>query len=172
MAKNRSKIQQQLDRAAIAELTLKGWNQLEIAQHLEIDQSTVSRDLKALQAEWKASALRDFDTDKSTELESLQRLKKEYWSGWERSQKAKETSLSEELSAISGGRQKTATRTEQRNGDPAFLNGLVKIVELEAKLLGLFPSEKNPGNSAIALTDGQLDTLADLMRSSHDNTTP
>jgi hypothetical protein len=172
MAKNRSKIQRELDRAAVAELMLKGWSQLQIAQHLEVDPSTVCRDVAAIQAQWKQQALRDFDADKSAELENLKQLKREYWAGWERSQKAKETSLSEELSAVSGGRQKVATRVEQRNGDPAFLNGLVKIVELEAKLLGLFPTEKTAGNSAIALTDTQLDTLADLMRGSHDNPNP
>ncbi|MBW4552609.1 MAG: hypothetical protein KME35_16100 [Aphanocapsa sp. GSE-SYN-MK-11-07L] len=166
----RTKIQQQLDQAAIAELTLKGWTQLQIAQHLELDQSTVSRDLRAIQEQWKANALRDFDADKTAELENLKQLKREYWAAWERSQADREISSLEKLATGCGaehqalGRVKVSNRTEQRNGDPAFLNGLVKIVELESKLLGLFPTEKTAGNSAIALTDTQLGTLADLMR--------
>jgi hypothetical protein len=96
-------------------------------------------------------------------------LKREYWAAWERSQSHKETSLSEELSAAAGGRSRTSTKVEQKTGEVSYLNGLVKIVELESKLLGLFPTEKTAGNSAIALTDTQLDTLADLMRNTHDS---
>jgi len=35
----------------------------------EVDQSTVSRDLKAIQRQWKESAIRDFDLDRQQELQ-------------------------------------------------------------------------------------------------------
>jgi hypothetical protein len=169
MGKPRSKIQSQLDRATVAELYLKGWTQLQIAQHLEIDQSTVSRDLKCLQEQWKASAARDFDTDKAAELERLAMIEKEAWAAWQKSQTAKETSLSEELAVASGGRSRTSVKIEQKTGEVAYINALVKIVDIRAKLLGLFPSEKTSGGAGLALNDTQLDTLANLMREAKPN---
>ena len=62
---NRSKIQRDRDRATVAELRLKGWTQQQIADYLEVDQSTISRDLRVLEQQWKESALRDFDLDRA-----------------------------------------------------------------------------------------------------------
>ncbi len=179
MAKNtgskRSKTQRQLDRATVGRLTLQGWSQSDIAQYLELDQSTISRDLKAIEQQWKQSAVRDFDLDRQAELERLALLEKEHWAAWERSQQGKETSSLEKL--VLGkddagqllGRIKQATRSEQRIGDVQFLNGVGKCIEIRAKLLGLFPSEKTGSGSAIAFTDSQIDLLATLMKESRDD---
>ena len=169
----RSRVQRDLDRQTVAQLTLKGWSQMQIAQHLEVNHSTVSRDLAVIRKEWKESAVRDFDVDRQQELQRLALAEKEFWQAWERSQEGKEISSLEKL--VLGkddagqplGRVKQATRTEQRTGDAQFLNGVVKCVEVRSKLLGLFPSEKTTGSGAIAFTDNQVNVLASLMKEAH-----
>lgn len=147
MAKTRSKIQRESDRARIAELRLKHWTQQEIANFLEIDVSTVCRDLKSIEQQWKESALRDFDLDRSMELDRINLLEKEYWAAWQRSCEQKETSIREQLRnaiasqegevAAGNGRVKSTLRVERRDGDAAFLNGILKCIELRSQILGL-----------------------------------
>jgi hypothetical protein len=146
---------------------------LDISQFLEVDQSTVSRDLKTIQQQWKESAIRDFDLDRQQELKRLAMLEKEYWAGWQRSQESKETSLNERLATGKDeagqvlGRIKQATRTEQKTGDAAFLNGIQKVIDARRKLLGLYPTDDNSA-SQVQLSDGQLSVIGTLMREAHD----
>jgi hypothetical protein len=170
----RSKLQRQLDQQAIAKLTLQGWSQIDIAQYLELNQSTVSRDLKVVQKQWKESAIRDFDLDRQQELQRLAMLEKEYWAGWERSQQGKETSLTEKIgtgrdeSGNTTGRVKLATRTEQRIGEAAFLNGIQRVIDSRCKLLGLYPKEDSSA-SQVHLNDSQLSVISSLMKEHHDS---
>ena len=169
----RTKLQRQLDRETVARLTLQGWSQLDIAQFLEVDQSTVSRYLRAIQQQWKESAIRDFDLDRQRELQRLSLLEKEYWAGWQRSQEGKETSVNEKL--VTGkdqagnplGRVKLATRTEQKIGEATFLNGIQKVIDARCKLLGLYPTDENSA-SQVSLSDAQLSVIGSLMRESHE----
>ncbi len=153
----------------MARLALHGWSQVDIAQYLEIAQSTVSRDLKAIQQQWKESAIRDFDLDRQQELQRLSMLEKEYWGGWERSQQSKETSLTEKLATGRDeagqtlGRVKLATRSEQKVGDAIFLSGIQKVIDTRCKLLGLYPEEGIGSEQSITLSDGQLGVLGKLM---------
>ncbi|MBD1845327.1 hypothetical protein H6F89_18330 [Cyanobacteria bacterium FACHB-63] len=144
----RPKIQRDRDRATVAELRLKGWTQQQIADYLELDQSTISRDLKALEERWKESSLRDFDAERGMQLDRLDLLEREYWSAWERSQESKETSIREQLrnaiadeqgTTAGSGRVRMSTRTEEKIGDPQFLNGIGKVISERSKLLGLYP---------------------------------
>jgi len=73
----RSKLQRQLDQETVARLTLQGGASWTLP-NFEVDQSTVSRDLKAIQRQWKESAIRDFDLDRQQELQRLAMLEKEY----------------------------------------------------------------------------------------------
>lgn len=173
MAKPRSKIQRERDLAIVAELRLKGYTQLQIADQLEVTQANVSRDLKVLEKKWRESALRDFDLDRTMTLEKLRLAEKEYWDAWQRSQESKETSVREQLrNAISSesggpiagnGRVRLSTKTEQKTGEAVFLNGVVKCVELQAKLLGLFPEGATNIGGSIQLNESQLGTIAALM---------
>ena len=68
-----------------------------------------------------------------------------------------------EVSAGNDGRIKISTRTEQKAGEAVFLNGVVKCVELQAKLLGLFPEGATNIGGSIQLNESQLGTIAALM---------
>jgi len=151
---------------------LKGWNQQRIADFLELDKSGICRELKKIKTEWKAATIEDHNLYIQQELRRLAMLEAEYWAAWERSQQSKESSLNERLatgkdeSGQALGRVKLATRTEQRIGEAAFLNGILNCLKERAKLLGLYPEEATAGQS-ITLSDGQLGVLGQLMGENH-----
>jgi hypothetical protein len=100
-------------RARVAALYLQGRYQWDIAAELEVDPSTVSRDLKAIRAAWKASAVRDFDEAKGRELDRIDLLERTYWQAW------------------------LDSREEHQTTTPAFLAGVQWCIDRRCKLLGL-----------------------------------
>jgi len=87
--------------------------------NFEVDQSTVSRDLKAIQRQWKES-IRDFDLIGNRNC-SGDAMQKEL-AGGERSQQSKETSLMRDgyMNWETCRTSETCTRTEQKVGEAAF----------------------------------------------------
>jgi len=57
-------------RTTVASLYLRGKFQAEIAKEVNVDRGTVSRDLKAVEAEWVKSGVTDLNTAKARELAS------------------------------------------------------------------------------------------------------
>lgn len=174
-ANKRSKIQRDRDRQTISELLLKGWTHQRIADLLEVDRSMVTKDAKAIRAGWKAEALEDTDIYVRAELHRIAMLEAEYWDAWQRSQQDKQTTVQERLSSLiesdssdgSGGRSKVLLRKEQRTGELAALNGIVKCIELRSKLLGLFPEASATAGGQVHLNENQLSVIASLMGEQH-----
>ena len=119
-------------RQRIANLYLQGWSQSSIAEQLQIAQTTVSRDLKRIQAEWRASAIRDFDTQCGIELQKLDRLECEAWAAWERSQKP-----SQQARVRATSEQNADRVIKNQVGDPRFLEQVHKCIAARCALLGL-----------------------------------
>ena len=164
----RSKIQQERDRVTIAELYLKGWSQARIGEYLEVDQSTVCRELKKIKQAWKAEATRDYDLHVDEQLRRLAMVESEYWEGWERSQTTKEQSLQEKLTEAATSRDSKAKiqrRTETRVGDPRFLEGIVKCNQERSKLLDLYPTSNAPTSDSNASAPGLSPDAVQLIRS-------
>ena len=134
--RRRSSAELARDRRRIADLYLAGQIQADIAEEIGVDQSTVSRDLKALQVEWLASSLIDFDEAKAKELAKIDRLEREYWDAWEESKRDKETSITEKI-ASEKPRDKAQIRREGQVGNPSFLAGVQWCIERRCKILGL-----------------------------------
>jgi hypothetical protein len=125
-------------RTRVAALFLQGVKrQGELAQRLGVDRSTVSRDLKVLNARWKEAAVRDLDAAKGQELERLDLLESEYWQAWEKSKQAHEVATTEQTTGGAGERVKEALRSEEQTGDPRYLAGVERCIEQRCKLLGL-----------------------------------
>lgn len=143
MAKNtkrRSSAQVARDRRRAADLYLKGWLQVDIADELGLDQSTVSRDLKALHQVWLDAALVDFDQIKARELAKIDRLEREYWEAWDRSCRDIET-VTEKGKAVRGATQpnqvEKVVRRQGRACDARFLSGILRCIEKRCEILGL-----------------------------------
>jgi hypothetical protein len=160
-------------RTQVANLFLQGLKrQGELAQRLGVDRSTISRDLKVLNARWKEAAVRDLDAAKGQELERLDQLEREYWRAWEQSKQPHETTTKEQTTTAEGERLKAGIRKEEQYGDPRYLAGVQWCVDKRCQLLGLdAPRKVAPttpdGQQAWApalkdLNDAELNILAKL----------
>jgi hypothetical protein len=120
-------------RAQVGDLYLQSWTQMAIAERLDIAQSTVSADLKAIQQSWRESAIRDFDLARVIELQKLDRIEREAWAGWERSQKP------EQAARITGqgNGERSVKFIRNQVGDPRFLDQIQKCVAHRRVLLQL-----------------------------------
>ena len=153
MGKGRKKAEQLRDRKREAALYLKGYDQTEIAEELGITQGTVSRDLKALQEEWRKSTLVDVHEARTDVLAKIAVLYHTYWQGYKESKEEKVTTFQEKTTArgankkdpqkpiISDEKSKAAAKKEQRIGDPRFLAGVQWCIEQWIKIYGIGAAE-------------------------------
>lgn len=120
-------------RRQVAERCLEGWTQREIAEHLGVAQASICQDLKQIRAQWRASAVRDFEAARALELAKLDHLERAAWAAFERSQKPLQTAV------VSGQNQERQTRRSVKNqhGDPRFLEIVQKCLAQRRTLLGL-----------------------------------
>jgi hypothetical protein len=148
-------------RARVAGLYLEGQTQFVIAKEVGVNQSTVSRDLEAIRAEWRGSALRDFGERQAEELARIDKLETEAWAAWHRSKLPSEVTTAErvvdeentapaksvvtaDLPAAPPARTKATKRVENRDGDPRFLAVVHDCIKRRCELLGLDePKEHN-----------------------------
>lgn len=137
-APKRSKVQREHDLARIAELYLKGYTQVQIAQELGLTQPIVSRDLTTLQERWIEQTTIDFDAAKGKELARLDALEREYWQAWRRSleqvtkTRTKRNHMGDEAIVV----------REETSGNPSFLAGVQGCIDQRCRLLGLYAPTK------------------------------
>ena len=125
-------------RMKASQLYLRGTTKLsQIARELGVDKSQISRDFKCIKAEWQKRYAQDLNTAKAEELSRIEDLLLEYWTAWHRSQENKETRQSEQSDTEGGSRKKASIKTEGKEGNPAFLQGVERCSEQRRKLLGL-----------------------------------
>lgn len=119
-------------RQQVAALYLQGWKQAEIARHLDVAQATVCNDVEFLCRQWRASAQRDIALAVGMELEKLERLMREAWAGWERSQKPQQSA------EIAGDQERPSKkRIRNQHGDARFLNVVHNCLASRRALLAL-----------------------------------
>lgn len=131
-------------RRRVADLYVQGWRQADIGVRLGIDQGTVSRDLKTIQKEWAEQRVSDIDELKREQLEKIDRVEREAWDGWVRSQKPTRTKEDSE---------KPKRTTKTTAGDPRFLLIVDRCIERRSKIVGLEAPQKH------ANTDSQGNDL-------------
>jgi hypothetical protein len=89
--------------------------------------------LRAIQKQWRESAIRDFDVLRERELQKLDRVEREAWEAWEQSKKPAQSAVIN----IHGNSQRTQKRVEEQCGDPRYLDQVHKCVASRRALLGL-----------------------------------
>lgn len=142
----RTKAQRLKDRERIAHLRLFHRTQQQIAEELGVDTSTVCRELKIIEAEWKAAMLRDIDAIKAEELRKLDHYELETLTEWERSKQDYTKKLMEDTQG--GGRsgqgktRKAKIETGVSYGDPRYMSVLLGIQDRRAKILGMDSPQK------------------------------
>ncbi len=107
-------------------------SQTAIAEQLGVAQSTICEDLRAIEKEWRESTIRDFELSRRIELRKLERIEREAWYGWDRSQKPAQSA------DIPGDDlQPSRKRVKNQYGDPRFLDQIHKCIAGRRALLGL-----------------------------------
>ena len=76
-------------------------------------QPTICDDLKRIRAEWRESAVRDFDEARQLELMKLERIEREAWSAWDQSKKPAQSAVV----TSEGAAQKTRKSMKNQHGD-------------------------------------------------------
>ncbi len=159
--KTRTKAKVLSDRMEVARLYLEGKYQHEIAEILGVSQQQVSYDLKEIQLTWQDMSVAQLTELKARELARIDNLERTYWQAWEKSQQPKETTST----AKEGEKVKVGKRSEQRNGNPQFLQGVQWCIERRIKLLGLDAPVRSEVSSALAVTQNYNDMdAAELSR--------
>ena len=157
-------------RQHVAKLYLQGKYQAEIARQLGVSQQQISKDLRMLHRQWRASAMRDFDARQEQELAKIDLLERTAWEAWERSLHPRELTLTEHTE---GGDvpdehgkvhpkspiRRASVRRENQVGDPRFLERIDKCIERRCAILGL-EAPKRFHVDWDRLTDTQLARLA------------
>jgi hypothetical protein len=134
-------------REHVADLYIQGHTQVAIAEKLGVKQPTISVDLTAIRKQWRESTIRNFDEAKEMELQKLDRVEREAWAAWERSQKPSQSATVE-----GDGTPKRSRKTiVQKNGDPRYLDTVLKCVAARRAILGL----DAPTKIAATTPDGQ-----------------
>jgi hypothetical protein len=131
-------------RVRITTKYVKGQTQLQIAEAEGISLAQVSRDLLWIRNEWLKRALANRDELAAKELAHLDHAETEAWEGWERSKQPVEETQTEKAqfgiedqSSRNRVRSRARVKKRQRDGNPAFLQIVLSVVDRRCKLLGL-----------------------------------
>ena len=125
-------------RCTVAKLTLRGKSQYEIARELNVNQSTVCRDLGEIAKEWRSHAVRDLSEARGQELDRIGRLENEAWDAWERSKQHREVQVTGQTIGPNGDTSRAEIRKEGSVGDPRFLERIAWCISERCKILGLY----------------------------------
>lgn len=183
----RTKEQIESDKVFCADLFVKGYAYREIAKRLneynrergldyEITYKTVYYDIDKVLQEWKKERFETVDNYIQLELKKLDKMEVELWQAWETSKGSKKKTkikggIVEDGIASKG---ELAERTlETTNGDPRYLDLLLKVQERRAKLLGYnapvkvdvcntLPPEENPANTTYDISVIPDDVLVQI----------
>ena len=154
-APKRTKFERERDLERVTQLYLRGKFQSEIAAILDVSQGQISYDIATIEERWQKRADINWNKAKQKELDKLDNLEREYWldmerylAAWEASKTERTKSRQETDGTLSKDKKPTVKKMsmekEQRDGNPAFLDGMirckqeiVKISERRCKLLGL-----------------------------------
>jgi hypothetical protein len=139
--RKRTKFERESHLEQVTEMYLRGKFQSEIAVALKISQPQVSYDVAIIQKRWRKSSLVNWDKARAKELERIDSLEREYWAAWEASKTERTKTRQETDGTLDKNKKltvkKASTEKEQRDGNPAFLAGVIACIDRRCKLLGL-----------------------------------
>jgi hypothetical protein len=121
-------------RQRVSDLYLQGRPLHAISDELHVPMTTLWRDLKAIQKDWRDSAVRNFDQQVEEELQKLELVEREAWEAWERSKKP-----AQEASARDHEPGRGTKRIKSRHGDMRCLDVILKCSDARRELLNLNP---------------------------------
>lgn len=142
--------QREADKRFCAELFVKGYAYRVIADRLNefnhdngleysVTYKTVYMDIQQVLIDWKKERFKDIDNYMQLELKKLDKIEVELWQAWENSKGSKRKTKikgGEINNQIASGGELAERTLETTDGDPRYLDLLLKVQERRAKLLG------------------------------------
>jgi hypothetical protein len=117
----------------VEDLCLRRWTSEDIAEELGISRDQVLEDLQALVPRWGDRSRAGTPEIRAQEVAALDRLEREYWDAWSRSQQPKVT----RRVRTRGRDTEQSIETTEQTGDPRFLAGVLGCIEKRTRLLGV-----------------------------------
>ena len=141
-------------RKKVCELWVKGKANWEIAKELDTDGTTVSYDIRWVQAQYLRFVLGDVTEHVAAQVARLDVLEQQVWAAWDKSFE-NEITITERTYIKSGHRETVTERKEKgRNPNAAYAAILLEINKERSKLLGLYRNDLTPAQQ------GFMDALA------------
>lgn len=142
--------QREADKRFCAELFVKGYTYRQMADKLNeynhengleytLTYKSVFMDIQQVLAEWKKERFKDIDNYMQLELKKLDKIEVELWQAWENSKGSKQKTKIKNgtiNNGIATGGELAERTLETTDGDPRYLDLLLKVQERRAKLLG------------------------------------
>lgn len=127
------------------ELYVEGRSQREVRDALSEETNhsfsavTIHKYIKEAVVEWRETKNDMIASHKEIELTKINKLEVEYWEAWERSKRPYESTSETKTKGDGKAMQVNQVKTDKRamNGDPRFLEGIHRCVEMRNKLLGI-----------------------------------
>lgn len=145
-APKRSKYQLQRDRSVLAKLyAMDMYSQDELADILnqatgakyKLSQQQISYDIRIIEKEWREERVTEIDKIKNHELAKLAGIEMQYVRGFMRSI-GERKKTAKKLKGKEGRETKEISiNTEDHIGDPRWLDGVLSVIQVRAKMLGL-----------------------------------
>jgi len=124
-------------REKVAEATIRGYGEAEIAKSLSVTKATISMDLIWLRQQWLEAALDKAPEWKALLIQGQVKIIKECWAAWERSKKNRQTRRTKRPGP--DGVMEEVTETEEGQvGDPKYFDQIHKAQSELAKLTGAY----------------------------------
>lgn len=161
--RKRSPEEREQQLVTIAERILKGESQYSIAKDLGVSQQQISNDMKEVKRRWNERTMEAYGEHVARQLAEITIVKRNAWDGWEKSRGAKrwaKASAKGATNASTPAFTEKQTGEEQRDGNPQFLDVVMRAMEKEARLLGLDKSSISGYVDLTTLSHEQLQRLA------------
>jgi hypothetical protein len=135
-------------RKKVAARYLRGATQWEIARAFEVDQATISRDLRAIQEDWLAEAKFDFGKLTARELAKVDEVERQAWAAWAKSQEDAEIRRAKLRGKGADAKQESEHIRRGQAGDKGFLELVLRCIQQRWELLGLDKFEGGANDEA------------------------
>jgi hypothetical protein len=131
------KYSQARKRLQVARLFYAKKSEAEIARLLGMKKADVESMLALIVSEINEQAQALVNAGRGVIMEELLDLLEEYRAGWEKSKEPRKTSSTKLSDSAASKRREVSSRTEERLGNPAYLQGIERVLKQISDLMGL-----------------------------------
>ena len=157
--------QRERDLETTARMYCRGSTMQAIADYLEVTRQQIGYDWQVLLTRWRENADASIEDKLAAELEKINQVERTYWDAWERSLKPKDSTRKQSSKRGEESMILAETRSEQRDGEPRYLEGVRWCIEQRLKIIGGYAPAKvdlttriEPALEDVSAANAELET--------------